>query len=75
MAKSIDMTPTWGEVGNIYTRCAESGETKAVRGMRSEVAKAFAAAEAFSAIRNTLTEEQRAIASRVLTEELTKQGF
>ncbi|KAJ3472450.1 hypothetical protein NLI96_g13347 [Meripilus lineatus] len=75
MAKRIDMTPTWGEVGNIYTRCAESGETKAVRGMRSEAAKAFAAAAAFQAISATLTEEQRAIASRVLAEELTKQGF
>lgn len=43
--------------------------------MRSEAAKAFAAAQAFTAIQATLSEEQRAIASGVLTTELSKMGY
>ena len=43
---AIDITPTWGEFGNIYRRFAETGETKAVRELRSELAKAMAAAQA-----------------------------
>ncbi|VWC52657.1 hypothetical protein BLA23254_08049 [Burkholderia lata] len=73
--ETIDLTPTWGEVGNLYARLAESGETAAIRGMRSEAAKAFAAAQAFTAIQATLSEEQRAIASDVLTTELSKMGY
>ncbi len=73
--QTIDMTPTWGEFGGIYTRLAESGETKAVRAMRKDVAKAMAAAQAFQAIRHTLTDEQLAQSSTVLAAELAKQGF
>jgi hypothetical protein len=72
---TIDLTPTWGEVGNMYVRLAESGEVAAIRRMRSEAAKAFAAAQAFTAIQATLSEEQRAIASGVLTTELSKMGY
>lgn len=71
----IDLTPTWGEWGLIYRRLAESGETQALRPLRPDLAAAFAAASAFNAIRATLTDEQVAIATRVLTEELTKQGY
>ena len=72
---TIDLTPTWGEVGNMYVRLAESGEVAAIRRMRSEAAKAFAAAQAFTAIQATLSEEQRAIASGVLTTELSQMGY
>ncbi|GJH39049.1 hypothetical protein CBA19CS91_39850 [Paraburkholderia hospita] len=72
---TIDMTPTWGQIGAMYVRLAESKEVKAIRALRPEVARAFAAAQALQAINDTLTEEQRAIAAKTLTEELTKQGY
>lgn len=73
--KAIDMTPTWGELGNLYCRLAETQEVKAIRGMRSEMAKAFAAAEALNSISDTLTDEQRKLVSETLSAELQKQGY
>ncbi len=70
----IDLTPTWGEFGNIYTRLAESKEVKAIKGMRCEVARAMAAAQALNAITGTLSEEQSAIVAKTMKEELAKQG-
>ncbi len=73
--RTIDMTPTWGEFGNIYTRLAESKEVKAIKGMHSEIARAMAAAQALQAITGTLTKEQSAIVAKTMAAELTKQGF
>lgn len=73
--QTIDLTPTWGEFGNIYARLAESGERKAVRAMRSDMARAMASAAALNAIRDTLTDEQQGIVSRALCAELSKQGY
>lgn len=72
---TIDMTPTWGEIGVLYTRLAESREVKAVREMRADVARAFAAAQALQAIRASLTEAQATMVAKTLTDELRKQGF
>lgn len=72
---TIDMTPTWGEIGVLYVRLAESREVKAVREMRSDVARAFAAAEALKMIQASLTEAQSAIVSKTRTAELAKQGY
>ncbi|MFT3758291.1 hypothetical protein [Thauera sp.] len=71
----IDMKPTWGEWANIYRRFAESGETRAVRELRSDFAKAMAAAQAMQAIAGTLSNEQANIVAKTITAELTKQGF
>ena len=38
--ETIDLTPTWGEIGLLYVRLAESGETKALTEMRGEHARA-----------------------------------
>lgn len=73
--KTIDMTPTWGEVGNIIWRLASSNEQEALAAVRSEYARAFAMAEAFSKVHATLTDEQKAQASKVLVDELSKQGY
>ena len=73
--QTIDLTPTWGEVGSISCRLAESGETRAVKGMRSEVARAMAAAQALQNILKSLTPEQDAIVSATLAAELSKQGY
>jgi hypothetical protein len=72
---TIDMTPTWGQIGAMYVRLAESKEVKAIRAMRSEVARAFSAAQALQAIHSTLTDEQSAIVAKTITDELTKQGY
>lgn len=72
---TIDMTPTWGEIGVLYARLAESREVKAIREMRPDVARAFAAAQALKAIQASLTEAQSAIVAQTLTAELAKQGY
>lgn len=73
--KTIDMTPTWGEVGLMYVRLAESKEVKAITQMRSEIARAMAMAQAFKNISETLTGEQKESAGKTIRIELAKQGF
>lgn len=75
MSEMIDVTPTWGEFGRMYVHLAESQEVKVIRGLRPEVAKAMAAAEALKAVQSTFTEEQHRLASKVMTAELKKQGY
>ncbi len=41
--ETIDLTPTWGEIGNMYARFAECGEVRVIRAMRPDVARALAA--------------------------------
>ncbi|MEY2152339.1 hypothetical protein AB7849_15645 [Rhodanobacter sp. 115] len=72
---TIDLTPTWGELGNVYTRMAESGERAAARGMRGEVARAFALAEAFKKIHEALPADLREQAEKIVAAELRKQGI
>lgn len=73
--RTIDITPTWGEWGNFYTRLAASKEVKAIEALRPDLARALAAAQALQAIRGTLNDAQQAIVSSTITAELTKQGF
>lgn len=73
--KTIDMTPTWGEVGLLFYRLAVSKEVKALQAAKSEFARAFAAAQALQDIRKTLTNEQAAIVSKTITTELAKFGY
>lgn len=73
--ETIDLTPTWGEMGNLYARLAESGERDAAKALRSEVARAFAAAQALKAITASLTNDQKSIVAKTLTDELSKQGY
>lgn len=72
---TIDLTPTWGEIGNLYARLAVSNEQKAMEAMRSEVARAFAAAEALQQIQKLLPADLRETAFKVIEVEMTKQGF
>ncbi|WP_322075527.1 hypothetical protein [Burkholderia cenocepacia] len=73
--ETIDLTPTWGEIGTLYTRLVASGELNALQKMRPEIARAFAAAEALKLIQATLTEGQKKVVAKTLTEELAKQGY
>lgn len=69
------MTPTWGEIGLLFMRLAPSDERRAVEAMRSEVARAMAAAQALSQIMPTLSDEQARVVSTTMVSELKKQGF
>src|SRR3546814_15249991 len=73
--ETIDLTPTWGEIGLLYVRLAESGETKALTEMRGGVARAFAASQALTAIMGDLPAELRDRTRIIIGEELAKQGF
>ena len=69
---TIDMTPTWGEVGLLFWRLALSGEREAVLKMRHEFARAFAGMEVLSRLLSTLTPEQRAVFDEVWEAEQAK---
>ena len=70
----IDLTPTWGEFGNIYIRLAETGERKACGHLKKDAQNAFAAAAAYSTIAKLFTPEQLILAAQVVNEELVKMG-
>lgn len=74
MCKTIDMTPSWGEVGLIAKRLAYSSEFKAMEALWPEVARAFASAEALNAVLPSLTSEQLDKVFQVMQAELHKQG-
>ena len=75
MPMTIDMTPSWGELGLLVKRLAFSAEDKALRHIWPEVAKAFASAQALSNLMQGLSEEQRAIVAKAMYDELVKQGY
>lgn len=72
MPMMIDLTPTWGDVGEMYIRFAESNEQKAIRAMAPEIRKAFAIAQAGTVIAPLLNDEQKAAFNKVMEEELAK---
>ena len=47
MPTYIDVTPTWGEWGNVFFRFAVSGESQALAKLHRDFALAMSAAEAF----------------------------
>lgn len=71
----IDITPSWGEWGNVFYCFALSGERAAVESLHPDMAKAFSAAEAFRAIQDSLNAEQLSHAKSVMNAEMRKQGF
>jgi hypothetical protein len=72
---TIDLTPTWGEWGNVYRRFAETGERQAVMALREDFAKAMASCAALKGILDTLNADQAATVSNIMVTELRKQGF
>jgi len=73
--KTIDITPTWGEWANLYRRLAESGEANAIRELRQDFARAFAAAQALQTIQSQLPDDLNELACKVVADEMKKQGF
>lgn len=62
----IDVTPTWGEVGKIYLKLADSGDRQALADMKPNAKRAFLAATGYQALVKTLTEEQKALATAAI---------
>ncbi|WP_019939745.1 hypothetical protein [Bordetella sp. FB-8] len=74
-ARTINLTPTWGEWGNVYRRFAESGERKAIVALREDFARAMASTQALQNILHTLSDAQQVKVEHTMAEELAKQGF
>ncbi|WMW66626.1 hypothetical protein [Nitratidesulfovibrio liaohensis] len=72
--RTVDLTPSWGEWGNLFYRFALEGKRSSLEALHPDMAKAFAAAAAFVAIQGSLTDEQRLQANAVLEAEMRKQG-
>ncbi|WP_034637680.1 hypothetical protein, partial [Desulfovibrio cuneatus] len=75
MPTTIDLTPTWGEWGNVFFVLAASGDEKTIHPLRRDLAYALSAAEALKSISNTLTIDQRNQMDATLRVEMQKQGF
>lgn len=75
LVKTSTFAPTWGEVGNVYAGLAASNEQEALKGMHSQVARAFAAAEALQQIQAMLPDDLSEIACSIMAVELAKQGI
>jgi hypothetical protein len=50
MAEEIDLTPTWGEVGNIVRMAVKHESWAALKNADKEIARAFAMAAALTAV-------------------------
>lgn len=70
---TIDMTPTWGEMGTLLCRLVRSNEVKALKTMWPEVAKAFAMAQAAKEVMPTLHPDTQATMRQIMQDELRKQ--
>lgn len=68
----VDLTPTWGEIGLMFSRLAESAETKALRAMKPEIARAMGLAQAMKEVFPSLTPEQQAAVMRTVELEAAK---
>lgn len=72
MNETIDLTPTWSAIGEIYIVFAESNEQTAIRGMAPEIRKAFAIATATVAASADWDESTKAAFDRHLAPEMDK---
>jgi hypothetical protein len=68
MSQTIDLTPTWSVIGEMYIRFAESNEQAAIRNMAPEIRKAFAIATATVAIYEGWDESQKTAFNKALSE-------
>ena len=73
---TVDLTPTWGEIGVIVRRLAFDGKQQtAVKKIWPEAARAFAAAEALQRLMTLLSDDQKSVVANTLVQELGKQGY
>lgn len=75
LVESGTFSPSWGEVGNVVIRLMLTGDTAALQHMTTDVARAFAAAEALRQIQGKLPDDLTELACSVTAAELAKQGI
>ncbi len=73
--RTIDLTPTWGEIGKLVCTLAKSSEQAALEAIWPEAARAFALAAGLKAIYDELPWELKAKANAVVGIEMNKQGY
>ena len=71
--ETIDMTPTWGEVGNMLWMLAITGQTERLEIVKEDFAKVFAMTQAVKNL--DMTSEQVAAVKATMAVEMAKQGF
>lgn len=72
---TIDLTPTWGEVGNIVKAMVQRRQWAALEQLMPDLARALACAQALTVVSRTLTDAQQAEVARILAAEVGKQGY
>lgn len=73
---TVELTPTWGEIGVIVRRLAFDGKQQtAVKEIWPEAARAFAAAEALQQLMPLMSDDQKSVVANTLVQELGKQGY
>lgn len=73
--RTIDLTPTWGEIGKLVCTLVKSSEQAALETIWPEAARAFALAAGLKAIYDELPAELKAKANEVVEVEMNKQGY
>lgn len=72
---TVDVTPTWGEVGRIYEILAKDENHKALKPLHKEKSRAFAMAQGLKVIWDTLTPAQQKDASDAIEADMRVQGY
>jgi hypothetical protein len=72
---TVDVTPTWGEIGRIYENLAKTSEHKALEPLHREKSRAFAMAQGLSVIWGTLTPGQQKLANDAMEDDMRVQGY
>jgi hypothetical protein len=73
--KTIDLTPTWPEVGALFFTLARSKEVRAIEAGKSEFLRAFAMAGALNDLMPDLSDAQRETIHATIARELAKHGL
>ena len=68
--ETIDVTPTWGEIGNLLKQTSGLNEN-----MLGEIQRALCMAQAYTEIKGDLSVELAEKASAVIEREALKQGL
>lgn len=75
MSEQIDLTPTWGEVGNVIRTAIKRESWDALQKADKEIARAFAMAAALTEVIHGLPDPIDKIVRETYAAELKKQGY
>lgn len=75
MLEEIDLTPTWGEVGNVIRSSIKMENWEGLKKADKEIARAFAMAAALTEVIHGLPDPIDKIVRETYAAELKKQGY